>query len=97
VRIPAGVPAAVVELVLPIALGVSLVLVTLRFLRPPTIFDRLAAMEAFSLTFLALVALLGVVFGSGWFMDFVLAYSLIGYVATVALAKYLAQGSIADD
>lgn len=94
---PEAIPAAVLQVFFPACLALCLLGVAVRFLLGPTVFDRLAALESFSLTFLCLVAVLGLAFDTGWFLDFILVYSLVGYLVTVAVARYLARGSIVDD
>ena len=69
----------------------------IRFLRGPTSLDRLAALESFTILFLSLIGLWGLIVGSEWFMDVVLVISLIGFLSTVTVAKFIERGRISHD
>lgn len=87
-------PAVFVYVVL---LGVCLLLMLLRFIKGPTPFDRLTAFESFIMAFLCLVALAAAEGGMAWFFDFILVMSVVGYLSTVALAKFLERGQLGDE
>jgi len=74
-----------------------LAMLLLRFLLGPTKFDRLAAMESITLATLCLAMAWGAWLRTEWLIDFVLVFSLLGYLSTVALAKFLEGGSVGDD
>ncbi|MDX2176663.1 MAG: monovalent cation/H+ antiporter complex subunit F [Candidatus Sumerlaeia bacterium] len=78
-------------------LALSLVLVVVRFVKGPTAPDRLAAFEAFTLILLCIITIYGLFLGTAWFMDVVLVISLLGFLSTIAVAKYIEQGSINDE
>jgi multicomponent Na+:H+ antiporter subunit F len=58
----------------------------------PTVFDRVLALSAFGSSSIALIALGGFIFGRpGLFVDVAIAYSLLNFIGTVVLSKYLEQ------
>ncbi|MDQ7793748.1 MAG: monovalent cation/H+ antiporter complex subunit F [bacterium] len=78
--------------------AVSLVLLVLVFLclwraaRGPTVADRVVAINVIATKTMVLIALISSFFGEGFFLDVALVYALIGFLATVGVAKYL-EGS----
>lgn len=86
-----------VQWVFIVGISLCLLLLLLRFLLGPTAFDRLLALESFALVFMCLVAVWGVRIGTVWFFDLILVLSVVGFLSTVALARYFDSGSVDDD
>lgn len=64
----------------------------LRLSMGPTVFDRVLALAAFGTSSIALIALGGFIFGRpALFVDVAIAYSLLNFIGTVVLSKYLEQ------
>lgn len=78
-------------------LSVSAVMLTARFCMGPTVPDRLAAFEALTLAFLSFVAMWSLLSGTVWFFDAILVVSLVGFLGTVFVARYLEKGRVHDD
>jgi multicomponent Na+:H+ antiporter subunit F len=58
----------------------------------PTVFDRVLALSAFGTSSITIVALGGFIFGRPeLFVDVAIAYSLLNFIGTVVLSKYLEQ------
>ncbi len=62
-----------------------------RVWRGENVIDRLIGVELMSTLTLALLVLLAVVQGRSLYMDVALALAALGYVGTIALAKYAAE------
>ncbi len=58
------------------------------------VIDRLIGMELMNTLTLALLVLLAVVQGRSLYMDVALAFAALGYVGTIALAKYAAEEDV---
>ncbi len=72
-----------------VALALTMVLSLYRVLRGPTLFDRLAGLGLIGTKTVVLVLVLGFLSGrEDVFVDIALAYSLIGFVGSLTLAKY---------
>jgi multicomponent K+:H+ antiporter subunit F len=85
------------------ALPVTLVLVLLaaalafvRLLRGPTAADRILALDTLYVDAIALLVLYGLYAGSPLYFEAALLIALMGFVGTVALAKYLLHGDIIE-
>ena len=89
--------------VLPIALDIGVWAVTLtlllsgwRLLRGPSLPDRILALDTLYLGVVALVVLLGLRWQTPMLFVAALIVALLGFVATVALARYLSRGDVME-
>ena len=85
--------------VLPWAAGafvVALVLAGWRLLRGPTLADRILALDTLYVNSVALLVLIGIYFDTALFFEVALIIAMMGFVSTVALAKYLLRGDIIE-
>ncbi|MEL6567708.1 MAG: monovalent cation/H+ antiporter complex subunit F [Pseudomonadota bacterium] len=71
-----------------IALLFGLVLLLIRALLGPTLYDRVLAVNSFGTKTVVLLGLLGFVMGRPDFLDIALTYALINFVATIAILKF---------
>jgi multicomponent Na+:H+ antiporter subunit F len=76
-----------------IVLLIGAVLLLIRALRGPTVFDRILAVNAMGTKTVVLVACIAFLdFGHGnpgFFLDTSIVYALINFVATIAILKYI--------
>ena len=85
--------------VLPWAAGafvVALVLAGWRLLRGPTLADRILALDTLYVNSGALLVLIGIHFDTALYFEVALIIAMMGFVSTVALAKYLLRGDIIE-
>ena len=89
--------------VLPIALDIGICAVTLtlllcgwRLLRGPSLPDRILALDTLYLAVVALVMLLGLRWQTPMLFVAALIVALLGFVDTVALARYLSRGDVME-
>ena len=85
--------------VLPWAAGafvVALVLAGWRLLRGPTLADRILALDTLYVNSVALLVLIGIYFDTAMYFEVALIIAMMGFVSTVALAKYLLRGDIIE-
>jgi multicomponent K+:H+ antiporter subunit F len=85
--------------VLPWAAGafvVALLLAGWRLLRGPTLADRILALDTLYVNSVALLVLIGIYFDTAVFFEVALIIAMMGFVSTVALAKYLLRGDIIE-
>lgn len=76
-------------------LGVLLTVIILiplyRVLRGPTLFDRMLGAGAFGTKTMVLVIVVGFIFDRlDMFIDITLAYAVLNFIGTIAVARYLA-------
>ncbi len=61
-----------------------------RVVKGPTIFDRLVGVNAIATKTIVLICLIGYVYGRiDMFIDITLAYAILGFVGSIAIAKYM--------
>ena len=75
-------------------LMVALVLVLVRALRGPSVFDRILAVNAAGTKTVILVALLGFLSVRPEFLDIALLYALMNFVVTIAILKVRQFGQL---
>ena len=88
---------------LDLALNIGVVAITLavlfcavRLLRGPTITDRVLALDTLYMNVLALIVLLGIQWNTPLLFEGALLVAMLGFVATVALARYLSRGDVVE-
>jgi multicomponent K+:H+ antiporter subunit F len=89
----------IISHVLPFAIGafaLALLLAAWRLLRGPDMPDRILALDTLYINSLALLVLAGLQYGTNLFFEVALVMSMLGFVSTVVLSKFLSHGDIAD-
>jgi multicomponent K+:H+ antiporter subunit F len=92
---PGAVVLAAAQLAL-LLLALALLLCTLRLVRGPTPADRILALDTLYIDTLALLVVAGVRWAEPAFFDAALVIALLGFVGTVALAKFRLRGDLID-
>ena len=77
-------------------LGLAFLLTLARLLRGPSLPDRIVALDTLNINAIALIVLLGIRLDSALFFEAALLIAVMGFVATVALSKYLQRGDIIE-
>lgn len=70
----------------------SLVVAFVRLVKGPSFSDRVVALDMMSISIVAFCALYAVKTGVGSFLDIAAVVALIGFLATVALARFAERG-----
>lgn len=78
--------AGMVALVL---LSLSLLLSVVRIIIGPTLPDRVLALDLMTMVALALVGVIAIRTGLMLYIDIAIALGLVGFLATIALARYI--------
>jgi multicomponent Na+:H+ antiporter subunit F len=71
-----------------IAVLVAMCLLLIRALMGPTLYDRVLAVNSFGTNTVLVIGLLGYVMGRPDFLDVAILYTLINFVATIAILKF---------
>lgn len=83
-----------------VLLGLALLVATIRVVLGPTLPDRVLALDLLTTLGLAMIATLAVRTGFALYLDIAIALGLVGFLATVAFARYIlrkgAAGRLAD-
>ena len=87
------------EISLTIAFGLfvlALLLNLYRLLRGPTLPDRALALDTMYINTIGLIVLYGISSDSKLYFEAAMLIALIGFVSTVAVAKYMLRGDIIE-
>lgn len=86
-----------------IALYITIAMVTLaaalnvyRLIKGPDAPDRVLALDTLYINAIALIILLGITLGTRMYLEAALLIAVMGFVGTVAMAKYLKRGSVIE-
>lgn len=77
-------------------IGLALVLTLARLIKGPDVPDRILALDTLYINAIALLVLLGIWLGSDLYFEAALLIAVMGFVGTVAVAKYLLRGDIIE-
>ncbi len=72
-----------------IAVLSAMVLVLYRAIKGPTVYDRILAVNSFGSLTVVLIAVYGFLSGRPDFLDLALVYTLINFIGTIAVSKYV--------
>ncbi len=79
-----------------VALALALALTAWRLLRGPDACDRVLALDTLYVNTVGLVILLGLHFASDLLFEAALVIAMLGFIATVALARFIARGDVME-
>ncbi|OEC37495.1 K+/H+ antiporter subunit F [Pseudomonas sp. 1D4] len=85
--------------VIPICLGllvVAMLLTLARLVRGPCLPDRVLALDTLYINAIAMLILLGIWKGTSLYFEVALLIAVLGFVGTVAAAKYMLRGDIIE-
>jgi multicomponent K+:H+ antiporter subunit F len=77
-------------------IGIALLLNGWRLFRGPEATDRILALDTLYINAAALIVLYGISIGRPDFFEIALLIALLGFVSTMALAKFLLRGDIIE-
>jgi multicomponent Na+:H+ antiporter subunit F len=80
-----------------LALLVTLVLMLIRLVLGPTVFDRLQTVNSIGTVAMLLLATVGFVRGRPEFLDLALVYGFLNIIGTIAVLKFFKYGDLGDD
>ncbi|MFO6446384.1 K+/H+ antiporter subunit F [Erythrobacter sp. NE805] len=78
------------------ALGLALVLNLWRLVRGPGMADRILALDTMVINVIGLIVLTGIAENSGTSFEAALLLAMVGFVGTVAYAKFVLRGDIVE-
>ena len=79
-----------------VAIGLSMALTLFRLIKGPDAPDRILALDTLYVNAVALLIVLGIYDSSSIYFEAALLIALMGFVATVALARFIARGDVMD-
>ncbi|WP_194974645.1 cation:proton antiporter [Aquiflexum lacus] len=75
-------------IIIPI-LGLSVILVFIRFVKGPSLADRVIALDMLILISICIIAVYSIMFNQSTFLDIAMLFALIAFLSTTAYAFYL--------
>jgi multicomponent K+:H+ antiporter subunit F len=78
------------------AISVAALLNLYRLAIGPTMLDRVLALDTLVINAIALVVVVGVLFGTAIYFEAALLFAMVGFVTTVAFCKYLLRGNVIE-
>jgi len=79
-----------------VLIGLAIALNLWRLVRGPDITDRILALDTLNINAIALLVLFGIREASSAYFEGALILAAMGFVATIALCKYLLRGDIIE-
>ena len=79
-----------------VALAIAMLLATFRMVRGPRAQDRVLALDALYACTMLLFLTLGVRTGTIFFFEAAIVIAMLGFVSTLALAKFLMRGEVIE-
>ena len=79
-----------------VAVSLATLLCLWRLLRGPEVSDRVLALDTLYINVVALAILLGLRLDTALLFEAALLVAMLGFVATVALARYLTRGDVIE-
>lgn len=79
-----------------LAVALAMVLCSVRLFRGPQVPDRILALDTLYINVVALVILLGIRWRTGLMFEAALIVAMLGFVGTVALARYVTRGDVIE-
>ncbi len=78
------------------SVALAMLLCGWRLLAGPSLPDRILALDTLAINAVALVVLLGLRWQTGLLFEAALIIAMLGFVSTVALARYLSRGDVIE-
>ncbi len=78
------------------ALGLALVMNLWRLFKGPGVADRILALDTMVINVIGIIVLTGIAQNSGTSFEAALLLAMVGFVGTVAYAKFLLRGDIIE-
>lgn len=79
-----------------VAVALAMLLCGWRLLAGPSLPDRILALDTLAINAVALVVLLGLRWQTGLLFEAALIIAMLGFVSTVALARFLTRGDVME-
>ncbi len=79
-----------------VAVLAAMAMNTVRLVIGPYAEDRILALDTLYINSIALILLIGVQFQTSLYFEAALLIAMLGFVSTIALAKYLDRGNLID-
>ena len=69
--------------------GLGMLFAIIRFIKGPSVSDRVVALDTFNIITIGLIALLAMVFQNGLFLDIAIIYAILAFMETITFSRYV--------
>lgn len=76
--------------------GLAMLFCLFRVAHAPTLADRALALDTLTVNAIALLTLFGIDRGTGIYFEAALLFAMLGFISTVAFAKFILRGDIIE-
>ena len=76
---------------------ISLVIFLIRILKGPSINDRIMGLDALGVTLVGFIGVIMILQDTIAYSDVVLVLSILSFVGTIAMTKFIERGAVFDD
>lgn len=76
--------------------GLAMLFCLYRVIRGPELPDRVLALDTMTMNAIALLTLFGIDKGTGLYFEAALLFAMLGFLSTVAFAKFVLSGDIIE-
>lgn len=77
-------------------IAISIVILLYRAVKGPTNADRAVALDTIGINMIAMTGLLAILLTTTKFNDVILLLGILGFIGTIAIAKFIERGVIID-
>lgn len=70
-------------------LGVGLLFTLIRFVKGPSLSDKVVSLDTFNMIVIGVIALLALLFENNLYLDIAIIYSILAFLETVVFARYV--------
>lgn len=78
------------------AVVLGMALCAVRLFKGPSVADRVLALDTLYLNAVALIVMLGMLWGNRLWFEAALLVAMLGFVSTVALGRYIGRGDVVE-
>lgn len=78
-------------------LGLSVILVFIRFLKGPSLADRVISLDMLILMAIGIIVVYSIIHNQSTFLDIAMLFALIAFLGTVAFAYYIEERGKRDE
>ena len=73
-------------------MGLSMLLATVRFVKGPSVVDRVVAFDSLTVTSLVIISVIAALSDRMIYFDVAIVYGLLSFIGVIVVAKYIQKG-----
>ena len=78
-----------VDIIVFALLGFGLLFTLIRFIKGPSLSDKVVSLDTFNIITIGLIALLAMVFQNSLFLDIAIVYAILAFMETITFSRYV--------